>query len=132
MTAQIILFILGVLFIVFGVIGQKKRTEKLNSGDFKEINSKCVDFKEEWSTDSEGISSLTYYPIFEYEVDGNKYKYVGKVGTGSRKGLGKEKVLLYNDKNPGDCLSPTDKSNIVMIIIGIILLIIMLAITLIK
>lgn len=110
---------------IFGVSEQKKRKEKLNSGKFKEITATVTSFIEKRSmeTDSEGFSyeSISYYPIYEYTVDGKEYSYEGKVGSSSKGRLGKTMTLLYNTEDPSDCISPKDKSGIFILILGIFL-----------
>ena len=125
MAGKILVVGLGLFLCYFGFKGQKERTSKLQSGDFKEIMAKVTDFDEriEHDTDEDGrtTSSRVYYPIYEYTVDGVSYYYTGKVGSSFKKGRGKTSKLLYNTKDPNDCISPKDKSNILIIILGIFL-----------
>lgn len=128
MIGKIFVIVLGAVLLFFGIRGQKKRSAQLKSGDFKEITGTVIDFKEELSTDTDEngftTTSRVYYPIYEYTVDNQKYTYTGKVGTSFKRGLGKQATLLYNTKDPKECISPKDKTNILTIVLGIALILI--------
>lgn len=127
MNGGFFLIAIGIIFLALGIVSQTKRSKKLKSGDFKEVMGKIVDFKveETQDTDSDGVTSYStsYYPIIEYEVDGNNYSYTSTFGTSFKRGLGKEQKLLYNVNNPEDVISPKDKTSILLIALGILIII---------
>lgn len=127
MIFKIIFIAIGVAIFIFGVIKQKSISSKMKSGDFKEVNSKCIDFEESRSIDENGFDTVSYIPIYEYVVEDKKYTYKGTIGTPSRKGLGKEKVLLYNTKNHSEAISPNDKSGIILCVTGLIFIVLGIA-----
>ena len=121
-SGVIIVVLLGVAFLFFGIRSQTKLKKKKQSEDYKEVMGTIIGFNRVEDYDKENGHSTTYYPIIEYEVDGEKYEYESKVGSNFRKGKGKQKKLLYNINNPSDAVNPNDTIGIVFAILGVIII----------
>ena len=122
-------YVICIIFIVvgcWGLLGQYKRAR--NKHNQQTIPGYVVDYVKESDTDS-----VAYYPIYEYEVQGIKYRMRSNLGTGSRKRctMGK-KVRLIRDYETGEitCAEDEKGSRIVYIVFaafGILVLIILLS-----
>lgn len=132
-----VVIIVSVLFIGVGAYGvfygylQKKKVDNAqNSDEYREVEGVVTDFREVESYDSDtGGYSIAYYPMIEYEVNGTRYTYTEKVGTSSRRRLGKRYTMLYSIHDPSDAVKKGDKVPLVMIgasvaffLIGLVLL----------
>lgn len=120
--SMLLLIGIGLLLLVGGVISQLNHHKKKTSGEFKEILGTIVDYKREMDRDSDGVS-YSYYPIIEYFVDGQTYRYTSNHGGGSRRGIGKQKKIMYNINNPSDAINSKDSTGAILAVIGLIIIV---------
>ena len=113
---QIILpLILGIFLLWFGKRKRKKAREaneehKLRYTKETTLRVIAVDKSErdEW-VDSDDpdhsrelVHSVTYTPVYEYTVNGQRYEYHTRLGNSSGYQIGAECTGYYNPKNPSD------------------------------
>ena len=104
-----------------------------SSGEYRETEGVVTGFKEEEVHDGEtGGTSVSYYPIIEYYVNGSRYTFTGKVGTPSRRSLGRRCTMLYSIYDPSDAVKKGDKTPCIMIGAGAAFIIIALVLLLTK
>lgn len=79
-------YFVSILFIAVGVSGMVrwKRLEKHVAG-MQVLEGVQVSFREEWSTDSDGDRIRIYYPVYEYELMGEKRRYESRMGGNAKK-----------------------------------------------
>ena len=113
--------ILGIAFIAIGVI--ILLIDVINKVKCKEmVTGTVVDIYKITSINGSGGKRRTYYPIYQYNVDGTMY--VKKSSSGSifcRYQIGDEVKIKYNPKNPNTYHVKGKITNIVMSIIWIML-----------
>ncbi len=122
-----ILFIMGVLFIVWG-ISFKYTTNRLVNKCTSQCKGILVKLKEIKIYHSDSDSKRWYpiksdVPIYEYEVQGKKYTIKGTNGHGFK--IGDVVQINYNPENPSECYIDgySFKLWIVLLIFGIIFII---------
>jgi hypothetical protein len=72
------------------------------------VMGKVVEIDEIRSTDSDGKTSTTQYPIVEYEYEGTTYKSRSTIGSsGSDYSEGEQVEILVNTENPNNVLINT-------------------------
>lgn len=79
-------YFISILFIIVGVSGivRWKRLEK-RAADMQVLEGVQISFREEWSTDSDGDRIRIYYPVYEYELMGEKRRYESRMGGSAKK-----------------------------------------------
>ncbi|MBP5289418.1 MAG: DUF3592 domain-containing protein [Clostridia bacterium] len=78
-------------------------------------NAAVVDFKEELGTDTEGVSSYTYYPIVEFAVGDRTLQVTLDKGEGTPAyDVGEQLDILYDPSNPERVILKGDKSSNVL------------------
>ena len=109
--------IIGVILLIKEILKRKKCT----------VSTKgvVVDISREVSNDSDGNRSITLYPIFEYNVSGEKYVQKSKNGSNFCKyHIGQEVEILYNPDKPENYYVKNSFGSIIIgvgfIILGII------------
>ena len=113
--------IIGIVFIVIGLI--IFLIDVINKVKCKEmVKGTVVDIYKITSISGNGGKRRTYYPIYQYNVDGTVY--MKKSSNGSifcRYQIGDEVKIKYNPKNPNRYYVKGKITNIVMSIIWIVL-----------
>lgn len=132
----IILFIIGGVFIIWG-ISFKNKTRHLYNECIGKCNCILIEIKEieinhQINDKGRHYSTKSYVPIYEYEVQGNKYKIEGTNGTGFK--IGDVVEINYNPEKPEQSYIEgySFASWRVLQIIGIIILIMAIGLMFIK
>lgn len=92
------------------------------TGTLNEICEKLREYRDE---DGHNRKKIYYFPIYEFEVNGKKYKIRDTMGNFSPKNLkiGKTVEIKYNPEKPEECYKEGDafsKIWLVFLIVGII------------
>ena len=116
-----VIYFFGGIFILIGIVIQIKHLIKNKFSNYEETLGEVVDYKESWDTDSDGSSTLSYFPIIEYEVNGHKYRYVSHTSNNSKNKFGKEIEMKYDPNNPMKAIIKNDFTGLIFIITGIII-----------
>ncbi len=88
----VVFFVVGLLMVIGGI--------RLKGNCTQRVNAVVVDMEEKVDEDEDG-TSVSYYPVFEYIVDGVPYRVQSSFGSsGRRYGIGQEVTLMYNPDNP--------------------------------
>ena len=92
---------------------------------FYEIYEKLREYRDE---DNHNRKKIYYFPIYEFEISGKKYKIRDTTGNISQENLeiGKVVEIKYNPENPEECYKKGDafsKVWLVFLIVGIICII---------
>ena len=122
-----LLILIGIFLSIIGYFSLRKN-QKLSKEGVK-VMAKVIDISEDHSSDSEGYSSTSYYPILEFKDENStKHSFKGNVGGGKRKyHLDQEIEILYDPQKPdnaqmksvmGQWITP-----IIIIIVGIMLVV---------
>lgn len=79
-------YVVSILFIAVGASGivRWKRLKK-RAADMQVLEGVQISFREEWSTDSDGDRIRIYYPVYEYELMGEKRRYESRMGGNAKK-----------------------------------------------
>lgn len=105
-----IFILIGLLFFAIAAFMTFNSSLKKKSLD-KEILSTNVDYNIHYS-DGETM----YSPVYEYEVNGQKYYCKSSVST-NQKPSDSKKTILYNSSKPWDCMIKGDTSEIIFLAI---------------
>lgn len=98
-------FLVGLINIIRYIVRKNKCTAS--------VTGTVIDIQRHVSNDSDGGTSETLHPVFEYEVDGEFYTKVSSVGfSGCKYKIGQEVVVLYDPDNPEKYLIEGDKSTL--------------------
>lgn len=119
------IFILASIFFAFGSDLQELVFRTQNKSSFNETRATVVNFIETSSTDDDGDTTYSYYPIAEYEVGG--ITYVQEFYRAQANSFGAQIELLYDPANPQYAVLSKADINIVLLIIIIIFFIIGIA-----
>lgn len=117
--SNLFVLVVGLLCIAVAVWRGSKELKfhfDLNGGKLRNINAVCVDYRRERDD-----GHYTYYPIFEYYIDGLPQRHESCVGSnGKRIQLG-EKVTLYRYRETGEIVEKITCINILFtLVFGII------------
>lgn len=121
-------YVISILFmgVGFGGLFTQHRRER-NKHNQQVIPGCVVDYATESDTDS-----ITYYPIYEYEIMGMKYRMQSKLGTSSKKRctIGR-RVQMIRDFETGEVVCKEDEKgscaiNMAFGVIGIIVFVLLL------
>lgn len=95
-----LLLIIGLGITILGYFTLKKN-RRLSKVGIKTL-AKVIDISEQHSTDSEGYSTTSYYPVLEFLDDQQQsFSFQGNVGGGKRKyKVGQEIEILYDPADP--------------------------------
>ena len=88
----------------------------------------CEELREYRDEDNHHRKKIYYFPIYEFEISGKKYKIRETTGNISQENLeiGKVVEIKYNPENPEECYKKGDafsKAWLVFLIVGIICII---------
>lgn len=122
------IFLLGVMFIILSIYLKDKANRLINNctascnGVLIETSEKMRKYRDE---DGFTRQEKYYFPIYEFEVDGKKYKVSDTVGNFSHDNIeiGKIVEIKYNPNNPEQCYKKGDifsKVWLVLLIVGIV------------
>lgn len=89
------------------------------------LNEICEKLKSDRDTDGYTRKRIFYFPIYEFEVNGKKYKIRDTTGNISQENfeIGKNVEIKYNPENPEECYKKGDifsKIWLVFLIAGIL------------
>ena len=118
----------GIIFIAISVYLRRKANNLI-----KKCTSNCKGILNEMSKelrvyrddDGHKHKKIFYFPIYEFEVNGKKYKIKDTTGYDGQENLkiGKSVEIKYNPENPEECYKEGDafsKVWVVFLIVGII------------
>lgn len=93
------LIVVGVIVILLG-IRKKKRYSGRTVG-------KIIGVRESQRTDDDGFTQYSYYPQFEYVVDGQIYRGEGSTSCSKPQKIqvGGEIEVMYDPKKPSECFT---------------------------
>ena len=116
--------IVGVIFIVVGVFMYIKNNYLVKNCTVEAVAT-VVDMKQEFSTDDTG-GSYMYYPIIEYEANGNTVRVVTDNGSSTPQYNINDKInILYNPNKTKEYIVKGDKSSnifsIVFMVLGVLI-----------
>lgn len=92
--------IVGIVFPIVGFSNFKSAiSDKQKIKDAIPVEAKILGYVENWSTDSEGTSHVTYMPLYEYTYRGKVKTYQSNIGSSSRKQVGDiEEIYILNGR----------------------------------
>ena len=120
-TGLIIIVAIGLLSsVTYGVIYQVLHSRKIHRPNMQIVNGKVVDFhKIDSARASYFIVEPVQFEIVEFEVNGKKYRNVGKKDSGSIPAINKVVPIAYNSKNPLENYVAKDRRGILIICVAI-------------
>ena len=111
----LIFFIVGIFFLF--ILGSGYMSSlKLNSTLDKSVMSSKVEVKESRNSDGGTMYSPKYY----YEVDGTEYICTSKTSSSIYPST-ENKLVKYDSKHPGTCVTAYDKSSNMFLLIGMLI-----------
>ena len=123
---RLFILLFGIALIALGIylIVHNNQLEKRCT---VEVTGTVVDITREETTDSDGFTEHTYYPIIEYTANGETVSVKGNDGSNPSKYSIDDKIdLLYNPENVKEYMIKGDKSSqiagIISIVVGVLLL----------
>ena len=123
----IILFVIGILFIVCGIRFKHKSFSLINkctnSCDGILIKIEEIKINQRVNGDGRKYTRKSYVPIYEYKVQENKYTIKGTNGSGFK--IGDVEKINYNPENPEQCYIEgySFAAWKILLIIGIVILV---------
>lgn len=114
----LIAFLFGALFISLGVIQMKEYNEKANT--YLETQGRYIASKKYIDHEQE----VSYYLVYEYQVDENLYKVTTDYSTDFIPEYGSEKTVLYNPDDPSDAILKDATSIVLAFVLGGVFIII--------
>ena len=113
----VIIFILvAAAMIVGGIFMKINHAEKLET--YQPINATITDYYERVDYDDDGYAEYTYYPIYTFEVDGQRYRVEDNIGSSWIPDIGSKELILYNPENPNEFIHPNDSAGTFLIVFG--------------
>lgn len=114
----IIFIIVAAALIVGGIFTKISHAEKLET--YQPINATITDYIERVDYDDDGYANYTYYPIYTFEVDGNRYVVDDNIGSSAFPDIGTKKLILYNPANPNEIIHANDTAGTFLIVFGVV------------
>lgn len=118
-----ILFIFAILFIVIGVKYQYRHYIKSKKSGFIETTGTLIDYTNKIEIDN-GERRIMYTAIYEFDVLGQKYRWVSNSSSSSIPKKGKQIKLKYNPADPTEAIKSREIIGFIIILVGIIFLVI--------
>lgn len=95
-------YFVSITFIIIGCFAVKSSRSKSKAKfECRKIPAVLTCFVEKSSTDTQGSMSISYFPVFEYEINGETHSYQSSM-SGSRKRREGSKTTIYLNYETGE------------------------------
>lgn len=117
-------YFISIAFLAISALGIYKNIKRAqNKHNLRSISGVQVGYTTGSSTDSDGVESELYYPVYEYEWGGERRQLSGSIGTDRKesRSIGRKVHILLNPQT-GEVTCKEDErpANLVFLITGIV------------
>ena len=110
----ILTILIGVGLSIYSVIKIKEYNEKNKT--YIETTATVVDYETSIGEDGDELAAI----IVEYKVERNSYQLKSTSSSNHPKPIGSKVKVKYNPTNPSEAIFSNDKSNIILLIAGLL------------